>query len=101
MSTIVPLEGHDGIVDFHDFFVETYWKPAKPGQGPREQQHALTGASAHWSVAHVAIISRGTPGVVAIPELLGPETTTLSRLDPQGPPALPKTKQDTATLELP
>jgi hypothetical protein len=23
--TIVPLKGLDGIVDFHDFFVESYW----------------------------------------------------------------------------
>jgi hypothetical protein len=23
--TIVPLKGHEGIVDSHDFFVESYW----------------------------------------------------------------------------
>jgi hypothetical protein len=25
--TIVRLNGHKGIVDFHDFFVESYWNP--------------------------------------------------------------------------
>ena len=25
VSTIVPLNVRDGIVDFHDFFVESYW----------------------------------------------------------------------------
>jgi len=59
--TIVLSKGRDGIVDFHDFFVESYWKIARirfSGSGKEVSAYVMTKVDVPSQVASKIVAVR-------------------------------------------
>lgn len=57
---MVPLIGPDGIVDFHHFFVESYWRSADRKGRSEPQMGAFS--TPHWETG-------GGAGLIAVLEI--------------------------------